>query len=131
MYSILGTLHDLFHFRFKDAFSNKVRRANLLLGLHDILVGVLLFNLLKLLFSGGTGKTSNINPAVRPLLRAMQDVGPQSIASIQLVPGWVTTLGHLGQDIFNLLLPGDSGEIKAMKTNVAALTDFIWEDIVE
>lgn len=54
VYSILGTMHDLFHLDFKAIKDNPYRLGNLALAMHDILIGMILYSIFKWLFSGGT-----------------------------------------------------------------------------
>lgn len=62
VYSIGMTLHDLFRLDFNSIKNNKYRLGNIGLALHDILIGVLLYQIFKWLFSGGTKKMQDIPP---------------------------------------------------------------------
>ena len=126
MYSILGTFYDLFHFNFKEIANNKYRLGNLKLALHDILVGLILYTLLKWIFSSGTNKMKDIHPTGRILLRAMQDVGPQSIGQLKFEPGFVNTLENVQHDVFKLFDP-DVEFQKTISKRVAAFKDWTWE----
>ena len=91
VYSIGYTLRDIFTGKWSDIVGNKQRLGNLKLALHDILIGLILYNILRLIFSGGTGKQKDIAPIERTLLRAMQDTGPQAIFGLSITPSFIST----------------------------------------
>lgn len=127
IYSIMGTFYDIFHADFAHLRNDKQQLANLKLALHDILIGVILFNLLKFIFSSGTNKMKDVHPTQRIILRAMQDVGPQSITSISWEPGFYTTLTNTKNDVFKLLT--DDHDIqKAFQKRMGAIKDFTWDE---
>lgn len=103
LYSIGHTLYDIFHADWNDLRNNKTQLANLKLALHDILMGILLYTLLKWIFSEGSNKMQDVHPTGRVLLRAMQDVGPQSIGQLDFEPGFYTTLQNFKTDFAKLL----------------------------
>lgn len=41
------------------------------LALHDLLMGYILYSILKFIFSKGTNKTKDVHPMARTVLRAM------------------------------------------------------------
>jgi hypothetical protein len=88
-YSIGYTLHDLFTLNWKEMVSNKQRLANVMLALHDIILGILLVSILKAIFSNGSNKLQDIKPAKRVLVRAMEDVGPGAFTKISITPSFI------------------------------------------
>ena len=76
IYSVGGMLHDVIHLNWNGIFDDKYRLANVKLAMHDLLVGLLLFAILKFIFSEGKNKLSSVEPTERILLKAMQDVSP-------------------------------------------------------
>ena len=68
----------------------------------------------------------DIHPTGRILLRAMQDVGPQSIGQLKFEPGFINTLENVQHDIFKLFDP-DVEFQKTISKRVAAFKDWTWE----
>lgn len=99
IYSIMHTFYDIFHADWKDLRNNKTQIANLKLALHDILLGLILYKLLMFIFSDGSNKMKDVKPLNRTILRAMQDMSPTQIASLQWEPGFVNTLENFKMDI--------------------------------
>jgi len=95
MYSIGYALHDIFTGKWSELVNNPQRIGNLKLALHDILIGLILFNILKIIFTDGTNNIKVANPAERTLLRAMQDTGPQAIFGLSITPSFVSTYENL------------------------------------
>lgn len=60
IYSVGGMLHDIFHLNWNGLFDDKYRLANVKLAMHDLLIGLLLFAILKAIFSEGKNKLSNV-----------------------------------------------------------------------
>jgi len=127
VYSIMGAFYDVFHADFKHLMNDKNQLANLKLALHDILIGILLYNLFKFIFSGGTNKMQDIHPTGRILLRAMNDVSPSSITSISWEPGFYTTLVNTKNDAFKLLT-SDHDILKMANKRIGAIKDFTWDE---
>lgn len=127
-YSILGTLKDIFHGNFQEIKNNKYRRANLVLALHDILIGYILFSIFKWLFSGGTNKMSDIKPLSRVLLRGMQDVGPQALGGMTWEPGFWTTLTDLGDDAVKLFTNDDPQLLEMFQKEIGAVRDWTYNE---
>lgn len=123
IYSIGGTLYDIIHADWKHLAEDKYQLGNLKLALHDILIGVILFSILKWIFSGGSGKMADVSPAERTLLRAMQDVGPSGLTSLSFEPSFYTTLTNLQQDLPKVL-SGDKGFTKFVSQRFSAVKDF-------
>ena len=124
-YSVMYTLRDVFTFKWSDIVGNEQRLGNLKLALHDILVGIILMQILKLIFSGGTGKMKDMNPAERTLIRAMQDTGPQSILGLSLTPSFIATAENIRQDLPNLLSE-DRDISNFIEKRLGAVKDFVW-----
>lgn len=126
VYSIGFTLRDIFTGKWNELVDNKQRIGNLKLALHDILMGLILYNILRLIFSGGTGKQKDANPIERTLLRAMQDTGPQAILGLSITPSFVSTYENLKNDIPNLFTedPDIAGFISR---RFGAVRDITWE----
>jgi hypothetical protein len=103
VYSVGFTIRDILTGKWSDVVGNKQRLGNLKLALHDILIGVILYNILKLIFTKGTGKTQYANPAERMLLRAMQDTSPTAIFGLSITPSFISTLENIKNDLPNLL----------------------------
>lgn len=125
LYSIGHTLYDIFHADWNDLRNNKTQLANLKLALHDILMGILLYTLLKWIFSEGSNKMQDVHPTGRVLLRAMQDVGPQSIGQLDFEPGFYTTLQNFKTD-FAKLLTTDPDFQKIINSRIGSFKDFNW-----
>lgn len=127
--SIMSTVRDLYHLNFSEIMNNKQRLANLKLGLHDILIGLLLYYILRLIFSGGTNKMSDMNPFERTLVRALDDVGPHGLTGLSWEPGFYTTLVNLQNDLFAAF--DDDKEIDLqdwMDKRIGAVKDWSWGD---
>lgn len=127
-YSIMMTLHDLFHLNWKEIKNNKYRRANLALALHDILIGIILFEIFKWLFSGGSKKMQDVKPVQRVVLRAMQDVSPLAITSLSWEPGFYTTAVGLRDDALKVFSGNDVDVEKMLKRRVGAIKDWTWNE---
>ena len=128
MYSIMGTLHDLFHADFKSIKENKYRLANLSLALHDILIGIILFSIFKWLWSGGTKKMQDVKPLQRVVLRAMQDTSPTAIASMSWTPGFWSSLVNLRDDAIEIFSDGDPDIQKMFIRRIGAIKDWNWNE---
>lgn len=126
VYSIGMTLHDLFHLDFKSIANNKYRLGNLALAMHDLLIGMLLYSIFKWLFSGGTKKMSDIPPLQRTLVRAMQDVSPSAITSVNWEPGFVSSLSNLRDNALSILSDDDPDIKRFLTRNVAAIRDWTY-----
>lgn len=124
VYSIGYTLRDIFTGKWSDIVGNKQRLGNLKLALHDILIGLILYNILRLIFSGGTGKQKDIAPIERTLLRAMQDTGPQAIFGLSITPSFISTYEQLKQDIPSLFTedPDIAGFLSRRFGNIKDIT---------
>lgn len=127
-YSIMMTLHDLFHLNWKEIKNNKYRRANVALALHDILIGIILFEIFKWLFSGGTKKMQDIKPVQRVVLRAMQDVSPAAITSLSWEPGFYSTVMNLRDDAIKIFSDGDVDIEKMLTRRIGAIKDWTWNE---
>lgn len=125
IYSIGYTLRDIFTANWSDLVGNKQRIGNLKLALHDILIGVILYNILKLIFSGGTGKMSDIHPAERTILRAMQDTSPSAIFGLSIVPSFVTTFESFRNDLPSLFSE-DMEIAEFIRRRFGSLKDITW-----
>ena len=125
-YSIGYTLRDIFTANWSDIVGNKQRLGNLKLALHDIIIGIILFNILKMIFSGGTGKMNDVQPAERMLLRAMQDTSPSAIFGLSITPSFVSTLENIRNDIPDLL-SGDLSQADMIRRRFGSLKDITWE----
>ena len=123
-YSIGMTLHDLLRLDFKSIANNKYRLGNLALAMHDLLIGVLLFSIFKWLFSGGTNKMSDIKPLQRVMVRAMQDVSPAAITSVNWEPGFASTLVTLRDNALSVFSDDDPDIKRFLTRNVAAIRDW-------
>lgn len=128
VYSIGMTLHDLFRLDFNSIKNNKYRMGNLVLAMHDILLGMILFSIFKWLFSGGTKKMQDIKPLQRTLLRAMQDVSPTAITSVSWEPGFYSTLVNLRDTALNIFSEDDPDVKRLLTRNVGAIRDLTWND---
>ena len=128
VYSIGMTLHDLFRLDFNSIKNNKYRLGNIGLALHDILIGVLLYQIFKWLFSGGTKKMQDIPPLQRTLVRAMQDVSPAAIAGMSWEPGFYSTVVNL-RDIAVKLFTDDDPDVQQLLTrNIGAIRDWTYNN---
>lgn len=127
VYSIGMTLHDLFHLDFKSIANNKYRLGNLALAMHDLLIGMLLYSIFKWLFSGGTNKMSDIPPLQRTLVRAMQDVSPSAITSVNWEPGFISTISNLRDNALSILSDDDPDIKRFLTRNVAAIRDWTYD----
>lgn len=127
VYSITGLLNDLVHLDFEKIKNDKYRLANAMLGFHDILIGILLYRLLLTIFSGGSDKLAQCTTGQRIMLRAMADVGPQSIFSIGWEPGFYATLIKLKNDS-GKLLTGDTEIQQSLTNNLGAIKDWVVEE---
>lgn len=128
-YSIMGIFHDIFHADWKHLKEDKQQLGNLKLALHDILMGWILYNILKFIFSGGTNKTKDVHPVARVLLRGTQDVGPQSIfTSLSWEPGFVTTLDNVKSDMYRNFNEGIDFERSMQRFGM--FSDFMWNTTV-
>jgi orotate phosphoribosyltransferase-like protein len=58
--SIGHTIHDIVCLNWKEVASNKQRLLNVALAMHDILIGIILVNILKAIFSDGSNKLQAI-----------------------------------------------------------------------
>lgn len=125
-YSIMGMFHDIFHADWTHLKEDKVQLANLKLALHDILMGWILYSILKFIFSSGTNKMSDVHPMARIGLRAMQDVGPQSIGSLSWEPGFISTLDTVKRDAVGLFDP-DQDTLDRITRHVGMFNDFKFE----
>ena len=125
VYSIGFTLRDIFTMNWTDIVNNKQRLGNLKLALHDILIGIIIYNILKMIFSGGSGKMSDVQPAERMLLRAMQDVSPSAIFGLSITPSFVSTFESIRNDIPDLL-SGDLSQADMIRRRFGSLKDITW-----
>ena len=85
-----------------------------------------MYNILRLIFSGGSGKMKDINPIERTLLRAMQDTGPQSIFGLSITPSFVSTYEQLKQDLPSLFSE-DPDVAYFIQRRFGALKDITWQ----
>lgn len=131
-YSIMGTLNSLFHGKLSEITGDselaKYRRGNLAIAMHDILIGMILFAIFKWLFSGGTKKMQDIKPLQRTLLRAMQDVSPSAITSMDWEPGFYSTLVNLREDAVKIFSQDDVDIEKMIRNRVGAIKDWTYND---
>ena len=125
IYSLGYTLRDIFTLKWSNIVGNPQRIGNLKLALHDILVGLILYNILRLIFSGGTGKTKDMEPIERTLVRAMQDTGPQGMWGLSIVPSFVSTFENLKTDIPNLFTE-DPDVAGFLSRRFGAVKDITW-----
>lgn len=128
VYSIQMTLHDLFRLDFNSIMHNKYRLGNVALALHDLLIGMLLFAILKWLFSGGTKKMSDIKPLQRVLVRAMGDVSPAAITSMNWEPGFYSTVVGLRDDALSLFSDDDPDIARILTRRVGAIRDWSYNE---
>ena len=126
IYSIGFALRDIATGKWSELVGNPQRVGNLKLALHDILIGLIMYNILRLIFSGGSGKMKDINPIERTLLRAMQDTGPQSIFGLSITPSFVSTYEQLKQDLPNLFSE-DPDVAYFIQRRFGALKDITWQ----
>lgn len=127
-YSIGGMLYDIFHLNWKNLANDKQRLANVKLAMHDLLIGIILFTILKYIFSNGSNKLKDIHPTERILLRAMNDVSPAALTQLSLNPSFVQTWTNLKNDGVKMLFHGQGDIISIMENRFGAAKDFIWED---
>jgi hypothetical protein len=128
VYSIGMTLHDLFRLDFNSIMHNKYRLGNVALALHDLLIGMLIFAILKWLFSGGTKKMSDIKPLQRVLVRAMGDVSPTAITSMNWEPGFYSTVVGLRDDALSLFSDDDPDIARILTRRVGAIRDWSYNE---
>lgn len=128
IYSIGYTIHDIFTLNWKEIANNKQRLANVMLAMHDLSIGILLFAILKYVFSGGSGKMQDITPLKRTFLRGMQDVGPQALTQVSITPSFVNTWNSLKSDGIKLL-SGSENAVEQITKHFGATRDFIWDEI--
>lgn len=126
-YSIGYTLHDIFTLNWKEIANNKQRLANVMLAMHDIIIGILLFWILKFIFSGGSNKMSDVTPLKRVFLRGMQDVGPEALTQVSITPSFVQTWSNLKSDGIKLL-SGSENAVDQLTKHFGATRDFIWNE---
>lgn len=126
VYSIGFAIHDIFTGKWSELINNPQRIGNLKLALHDILIGVILYNILRLIFSGGTGKNKDMNPIERTLIRAMQDTSPQAIVGLSIVPSFVQTFENVKQDLPSLFSE-DPDVAGFISRRFGAVRDITWE----
>lgn len=126
VYSIGFAIHDIFTGKWSELINNPQRIGNLKLALHDILIGVILYNILRLIFSGGTGKNKDMNPIERTLVRAMQDTSPQAIVGLSIVPSFVQTFENIKQDLPSLFSE-DPDVAGFISRRFGAVRDITWE----
>ena len=128
VYSIGKTLYDIFHLNWKNLSKDKQRLANVKLALHDIILGIIIFNILKYIFSNGTNKLKDINPTERILLRAMRDVSPAALTDLTLNPSFIQTWTNIKNDGINLLFHDNQDVIDIVYKRFGSAKDFIWEE---
>lgn len=127
MYSILYTIRDISTFNWSEIKKNPQRMVNVMLALHDILIGIIFYNILKFIFSGGTNKTKDIKPLQRVFLRSLQDVGPSAFTQVSLTPSFVNTLETIKNDGLKLLVDSDKGW-DAIQSHFGGTRDWIWDE---
>lgn len=127
--SIAYTFHDLFTADFDSIKNNKQRLANLKLALHDIVMGIIIYNLLKLFFTEGTGKLSDVDPEIQipyqVLTRALVEFDPvNSLTSMSWEPSFYTNLVNIKNDGVKLLT-GDREIAEALQRRIVAIKDLV------
>lgn len=128
LYSIGGMLYDIFHLNWKGLATDKQRLANVKLAMHDLLIGIIIFAILKWIWSNGTNKLSDVKPLERVFLRAANDVSPAALTNLSLNPSFMQTWSDLKRDGINMLFDDDKTLIDFMTNKFAAAKDFIYED---
>lgn len=126
IYSIGFALRDILTCNWTDLVNNKQRIGNLKLALHDILIGIILYNILRFIFSGGTGKQSDMHPVERTLVRAMQDTGPQAMFGLSITPSFVQLFEGLKQDIPSLFSE-DPDVANFIRRRFGFIKDITWQ----
>lgn len=128
VYSIGSLIHDVCCMDWKAVSSNKYRLANVKLAMHDLALGLLLFYILKLIFSEGTEKMQRVEPTKRILLRALNDLSPAAITQLSFTPSFIQTQVNMKNDIIKLLSDGDAEMIDTLTRHFGATKDFIWDE---
>ena len=127
--SIMYTMHDLFTADFDSIKNNKQRLGNLKLALHDIIMGIIIYNLFKILFTEGTGKLSDVDPEIQipyqVLTRALVEFDPvNSLTSLSWEPSFYSNLVNIKNDGLKLLT-GDRELAETLQRRIVAIKDFI------
>lgn len=132
-YSLAKTFLECSRFNFKDAFNDKQRMTNVKLALRDILVGINIYNLFKLMLTGGSGKTSDVdNDLLIPykiLTKAMVEFDPINsiFGGLSWDPAFHKTLVSIQQDGLKMLT-GDSDIADALKSNISLIQDISFNE---
>ena len=127
-YSLGHTLHDIVCLNWKEVASNKQRLLNVALAMHDFLIGVILVNLLKAIFSNGSNKLQDIKPTQRVLVRAMEDVGPGAFTKLSITPSFINTLNMIKSDGIKLMFHDSPDAIETITKHFGATKDFYWNE---
>lgn len=129
IYSIGYTLESVLKLDFNSIINNKQRLANLKIALHDILIGILGVQLLKMMFTeDGEGDVRDVNPDVQiaymTMYRAFREFDPvDSLTSINWTPSFYTTLVNVQNDVFKLLTD-DKNLQYFLQRNFGAVSDW-------
>lgn len=134
-YSLAFTMRDLLRFRFKDIAENKQRLTNVKLAMRDILVGVLIYNLMKLFFTGSfSGKDKDVDGDVRFAYRAVTKAANEFnpidsiFGALSLEPAFYQTFVTLQNDGMKMMF-GDTSLAEMMNSNISSLRDFDLSDV--
>ena len=128
LYSVLYTINDICTLHWKDIVNNPYRVANLKLAMHDLLIGYILFYLLKLIFGGEDKSLQAMNPVIRQIARGAQDVGPQGIFSLNWEPSFWTQVVNMKKD-FTKLLAGNKTVGDLLISRVGFARDWSVDDM--
>ena len=93
--------------------------------MHDILIGIILYNIIRLIFSGGSGKMKDMNAIEKTLFRSMQDVGTQAIWGLSITPSFVQMCENLKTDLPSLLSE-DPDVTGFIQKRIGAVKDITW-----
>ena len=124
-FSIMYTLRDFFTGHWSEMVGNKQRIGQFKLAMHDILIGIILYNIIRLIFSGGSGKMKDMNAIEKTLVRSMQDVGPQAIWGLSITPSFVQMCENLKTDLPSLLSE-DPDVAGFIQKRIGAVKDITW-----
>ena len=119
------TLRDFFTGHWSEMVGNKQRIGQFKLAMHDILIGIILYNIIRLIFSGGSGKMKDMNAIEKTLVRSMQDVGPQAIWGLSITPSFVQMCENLKTDLPSLLSE-DPDVAGFIQKRIGAVKDITW-----
>lgn len=127
-YSLVYTIRDLATFKFDDIWKNKYRLHNTKLAMMDILIGIILYNLIKMIFTNGTGKEKDVDNDIlipyRVITKAFAEFNPiTSIGGMSWEPAFYKTFVNLKNDGIRTLT-GDQELSDFINSNVSMLHDF-------